>query len=264
MTHQTGSAVAMDHSEVFAVHLEHFSEMIQEKPILTEALVHHMASRIRNCTAMCAQNEKLISLGKLSAGLAHELNNPASAMVSTSEALLKHLRLVPEVFKGVMTAKIEPELVDYLNTWLFDIIDNPRPKVNLFERTKAEDQLTDWLDDQNFEDSMDLAEVLVDYQVLTSDVEKMQAITGEEGFQTTLRWIANNLATEKLVGDIRDSAHRRAGLIWSLKDYNHMDRVQDRQPVDINAGIRSTLRTLGRKIKSGKIEVEEHLHEGLP
>jgi|GEM_PF-7034608 len=43
-----------------------------------------------------------------------------------------------------------------------------------------------------------------------------------------------------------------------------MDRVQDRQPVDINAGIRSTLRTLGRKIKSGKIEVEEHLHEGLP
>jgi signal transduction histidine kinase len=264
MVKATGFGVAVDASTVLAVHRNCFREMINQHPELTEALVHFMASRIRTFTAMRMQNEKLISLGKLSAGLAHELNNPAAAMVRSSEALISHLHLVPDNFKMVMKAEIKPEIVDVVNAWLFDIIENPKAKLTLMQRNKVQDELGDYLDDLNFTNAYELAETLVDHGIYLNDVETMRSHTGEKGFQPTLRWVISNLTTEQLVSEIRDSAQRIAGLIHSIKEYSHMDRINDRQLVNLNDGMRSTLRMLHHKVKSSKVVVDDQLNDTIP
>ncbi len=264
MVKATGFGTAVNGSTVLSVHRNCFREMINEHPELTEALVHFMASRIRTFTAMRMQNEKLISLGKLSAGLAHELNNPAAVMVRSSEALINHLRLVPYNFKMVMKADIKPDVVDAMNDWLFDIIDNPKARLTLIQRNKVQDELGDYLDDLGFANPYELSETLVEHGIHLNDVERIRSLTGENGFEPTLRWVVSNLTTEQLVGEIRDSAQRIAGLIQSIKEYSHMDRINDRQLVNLNEGMRSTLRMLQHKVKSNKILVDDQLDENIP
>src|SRR5207253_4718729 len=102
----TGTAEVIETLTVLFFPIEHEEAMIRSQFELTQALVHVMANRIRNFTALQQQNEKMMALGKLSAGLAHELNNPASAVVRGSASLLKHLKLTPEAFKQVMALKL--------------------------------------------------------------------------------------------------------------------------------------------------------------
>ena len=101
-----GYADASVQSTVIAVHKDHFKEMIREHHELTTVLVHTMTTRVREFTKQQQQNEKLMSLGKLSAGLAHELNNPASAMTRSARELKEHLSLLPENFKNVISIRI--------------------------------------------------------------------------------------------------------------------------------------------------------------
>jgi len=263
MTHAQGSAVCLEAAEVFAMHRDHFREIIVDHEPLAAALVHHMATRIRTFTKLRMQDEKLISLGKLSAGLAHELNNPAGAMVRSSEALSKHLKLLPEGFKRVMKSKLDPDVVDRVNDWLFELIEKERPRLNLAERNSREDELVEFLEKNDFEDPYELSEDLVDFGLSDEDLQKLKEQTGED-FETVLIWVVNNLNTERMVEEINTSAKRISELITSIKKYSHMDRDADRQAVDISEGLKSTLTMLRHKAKQVSVEVEESYDEPIP
>src|ERR1700744_315209 len=92
----SGYSVAVGDTQLMIFPKEKMNEMIRTQFELTQALVHVMTNRVRTFTALQQQNEKMLALGKLSAGMAHELNNPASAIVRDSDSLLKHLKLQPE------------------------------------------------------------------------------------------------------------------------------------------------------------------------
>src|ERR1700761_7630310 len=97
-----GFGKILGETQIMAFPAAKVNEMIKTQFELTQALVHLMTDRVRNFTALQQQNEKMLALGKLSAGLTHELNNPASALVRDSESLLKHLKLQPDDFKSVI------------------------------------------------------------------------------------------------------------------------------------------------------------------
>jgi len=264
MTHAGGTAECREAGEVLAVHREKFREIIVDHSPLAEALVHHMATRIRTFTKLRMQDEKLISLGKLSAGLAHELNNPASAMVRSSEALSNHLKLVPDTFKKVMKSNLDPDELDQVNNWLFSILKNERPTFSLVERNEREDDISDLLEEYGIDDPFELAEECVDFGLTPNDIERLQEQTGEGDFGTVIKWVVNNLSTERMVEEIHTSAERISTLIKSIKEYSHMDRSQDRQDVDINAGLKSTVTMLRHKAKNAQIEIEEKYCESIP
>lgn len=264
MTHAGGTAECRESGEVLAIHRNKFREIIVDHSPLAEALVHHMATRIRTFTKLRMQDEKLISLGKLSAGLAHELNNPASAMVRSSEELVKHLKLLPDGFKQVMNSNLDPQKVDLVNDWLFKILECERPTLTLTERSDREDEIADLLEEYDVDDPYEMAEEVVDFGLSAKDVEMLREHTGDGDFATVLSWVVNNLSTERMVEEIHTSAERISTLIKSIKEYSHMDRSQDRQDVDINAGLKSTVTMLRHKAKNAQIEIEEKYCETIP
>jgi signal transduction histidine kinase len=265
MSNAAGNAVARMPSKVICFHRDNFNEMIRNHFELTQAFVHVMTNRIRSFTTMQIQNEKLMSLGKLSAGLAHELNNPASAIVRSANALRDHLKGQPDKFKKVIQIEMTDEQVDTINNLLFSKIENHKANhLSLMERNDLEDDLTDWLEDNNIESPFDLVENLVEFDFSIDDLELIKANLPANDFRPIIGWIENNLSTEKMVEEIQEASTRIADLIGSIKGYTHMDRSRDIQKVDIHEGLRSTVTMLKHKIKKNQIIFIEDFAATLP
>ena len=249
----------------FSLHKDHFKEMICDCHELTALLVHEMTDRVRSNTKRQQQNEKLMALGKISAGLAHELNNPAAAIVRSSESLQKHLGTVPDKFKRVISMKVTNEEVDYVNDMLFSKIENGIDKAeSLMQRTEREDELTDWLDDNGYGDCYMLAETMAEYGFCADDLDGLRECLTAESFPSVIEWIDNVLTTEKMVGEIKEASNRISKLVSSVKSYSHMDRAGDKEPTNVHIGIHNTLTILNHKLKKNKVQLVEELDQDLP
>ena len=259
-----GYAEAKTECSVLMVSKSCLREMTLLHYELTEALVHKMTSRTREFTQNNEQQEKMMSLGKLSAGLAHELNNPASAMTRSAKELKKQLGHVPEKFKRLMTMRATTEEVEIINDILFQKITNLGiNNLTLIERSDLEDEMEEWLEDHGVEDAYDLLETLIDFDFSLADLEAIHA-TNENNFPSAIEWIENVLTTEKLVNEIQDAAERISGIVQSVKGYSHMDRAQESQEADIHLGISNTVTLLNHKIKQKKIEVHKNFDQSIP
>jgi len=252
-------------SSVLAVHRDCFRDMIQTQYELTEALVHQMTTRVRDTTQQLQQNDKMMALGRMSAGLAHELNNPVAAVVRSADTLREHLHATPERFKAVMNLKLSDQEVDVVNTLLFKRMGSRSSEtLTLLERSSREDDLADWLDDQGVDAAVDLAEPLVDYSFSSEDLDAIFDQVGSEHLSPVLGWLVNNLVTEKLVLEIGDASQRIATLIGAIKSYTHMDRGAGRGAVRLREGIESTLTLLKHKLKEKHIQTELIFPDDLP
>lgn len=261
----TGDGVSAQDLRLLSIHRSFFHEMICEKHELTRALVHTMITRVRDFTKSAQQNEKMLALGKLSAGLAHELNNPSAAVVRSSQALRKILGAEPEKFKKVMLMEISPEQVDTITGIIFECLGaGLNDKMSLMAKTELEDDVADWLEDNGFDDGYELAGTFADFALGTDHLDAIKAVLPGNELIGTLIWIEGVLMTEKLVMEIESASTRINDLVRSIKTYSHMDQAPDKQQTAIEPGIRSTLRMLNHKLKLKKIEVRLDIPEDLP
>ncbi len=264
MKASTATALAVEEAQIMAFPAALARQMLQEHFELGEALVHIMISRVRDFTSMQQQNEKMMALGKLSAGLAHELNNPASAVARDAQMLQKHLSLIPESFKEVMNIRMTAAQVDAVSEVLFRLLHAQRPQLSLLQRSDREDELTDWLDDHAVADPMELAEQFTDFGFCPADLEEFAEHIPAAYLKPVLKWISDNVVTDRMVGDIGEAAGRIATLVQSIKAFTHMDRGSEKQLADIHDGIRNTLTMLGHKLRAGHTRVEEDYDTTLP
>lgn len=250
---------------VMSTHRDKFHEMICDHHDLVQPLVSFMTTRVRDFTKRQQQDEKLMSLGKLSAGLAHELNNPASAITRSSVALKKHLGTVPDKFKRVISIRLEPEQIDAVNNILFCKLDKLKSlDLTLMQRTEREDEITDWLDDHDMGDCYEVSENFAEFGITTDDLEAILNHVSEAYLPPVLEWLDNVLTTEKMVGEIEEASQRISSLVQSVKTYSHMDRGADMEAIDIMAGIRSTITMLGHKIRAKQLNLVEDVADNLP
>jgi signal transduction histidine kinase len=240
-------------------------EMIRTHFELTRALVHILTNRVRNFTALQQQNEKMMALGKLSAGLAHELNNPASAIVRGAYSLKKHLHSVRKTFQDIVDIKISREDVEIVNNLIWRLLnEKEKPTLSMMERSDLEDDMVDWLDDHNISNAQDVAENFVDFGVSIAEVEEFLKHIPETYTDSVINWVNNNLVTEKMVQDIEGASKRIADLVGSVKNFTHMDQGHDKQYADIHDGIKNTLTMLLYKIHKGGIEFKKDFDKTLP
>ncbi|MEM7369369.1 MAG: ATP-binding protein [Bacteroidota bacterium] len=265
MKEVSAHGVSQERCTILQLHKRYFTEMVNASYELTQALVGFMSSRIREFSQIRFQDEKLMALGKLSAGLAHELNNPASAMVRSSEELYKNIHTTPEKFKAVITMDITPEQTDQVNGVLFSKINNlNQSSLSILEREEKMDDLLDWLDDHEVEGADDIAETYLDFGLEVEELDKLADIVSEESLPTVLKWIESTLNLEKLVVEIRESADRIAELVKAVKGYSYMDRGKSLEPTDLHEGLKLTLMILKHKLKDRRIQVSNQFADDLP
>jgi len=260
----TGYAEANQPAQVVSLNKSFFRDMIHNQEDLTTALVHTMSSRIRQFTKLQQQNDKMMALGKLSAGLAHELNNPSAAVVRSARTLQKHLSLLPENFKKVIKIKANDEEVDCVNNILFKRVEAGIQDLPLVEKTECEDMIAEWLEEKGVEDGYELADNFVDFGFSEEDFQTIEGCLREEDLLPVINWLNQVLTTEKLVNEIQDASQRINDLVSSVKGYTHMDQAPEKKTADIHVGIKNTLTMLNHKLKKGNIQVLKEFASDLP
>ncbi len=261
----TGYSVAIGPTQIMIFPKDKVDTMIRTQFELTQALVHVMTNRVRTFTTLQQQNEKMLALGKLSAGLTHELNNPASAIVRDSESLLKHLQMEPISFKSMIAIRMEPEQVDAVTDEFFRFL-TERKDVNLTirERADKEEELTELFDEMEMFYDPELPENFVEFGFEPKDILAFKDHIPHQYLSPVFNWMNTLLVTDRMVQDIGESARRIATLVNSVKTYTHMDQGQEKQYADIRIGIKNTFQMLIYKIKKGNISVVKEFDETLP
>lgn len=265
LTHAAAQGVAILHSQILALHRHHFPELEKKHSDLLQVLVNFMTDRVRDYTQKQQFDEKLMALGKLSAGLAHELNNPSAAIVRSSSELLRIHHSVPGKFKRIMMMKVEPEQIDRIVDFTFSKAENCNSTtLPMLERSRLEDAMLEWLDEHQIEDAYSLAEVFVETGFSMQDLDQLKEILAGKHLDEVLQWVANTLSTERVICDIQAASQRIFELVSAVKTYSHMDRSSDKQKVALPDGIRSTLTMLGHKMKEKGIQLREFYAADLP
>ena len=258
-------AQAVGAVKLLSFNTDEIRTMMHDHFELTQALVHIMNNRVRDFTTLQQQNDKMAALGKLSAGLAHELNNPAAALVSDSVTLRQHLSSQPLIFKNLTALCLETAQMDAINAEVQKILNAPaKPNLSLKEKTKKEEAIADWLDERGIDNYEEISEVFTDFNVSFETLAAFEQSLQDDALSPVFNWILNILTTEKIIQDIQVSSGRISELIKSVKIYTHMDRGSQKIATNIHDGIRNTLSILGHKFRKGNAELEEHYDHSLP
>lgn len=261
----TGEGIVAGNSLVYSLHQDHFPEMIRSHHELVEVLVHVMTDRVRDTTRMQQQNDKMMALGKLSAGLAHELNNPSAAVVRSAYELKRHLSNIPENFKRVIKIRATEKTVDKVNDLVFSKITSfGKAPLSLMQKTELEDALTEWLEQNEINNAFEIVETLAEFGMKPDNLEEVKTWLRPEDKAPVIGWLAQVLTTEKLVGEIEEAAKRINSLVSSVKGYTHMDQAPEKHLTDVHVGIRNTLTMLNHKLKKNNIKLTENFQADLP
>lgn len=260
-----GEAFAVGNLQVFVLHRDHFHDMICECHEVTEALVHNMTDRVRDFVKYQQQNDKMMALGKLSAGLAHELNNPSAAIVRSAQELKRVLSSGPSNFKQLLKIKATPEIVDIINDLAYSRIQHAGQKqLSLLAKTELEDELIGWLDDNNITEGHTFVDTFAHFGITVADLEKVKSLFSAEDTNAVIEWMYMEMTTERLVGDIEEASKRINDLVTSVKGYTHMDQAPEKQKVDIHIGIRNTFTMLQHKLKKAGVKLVENFNADPP
>ena len=246
------------------IHKDHFLEMITRMPEVGKRLVGRMTDRVRESSRTAQQREKMMSLGKLSAGLAHELNNPAAAIRRSFSDLRERMEMRPQLVKRLTAHGLTPDQVEAARGAL-QICTAPTPgTLSTLDRADKEDELVDWLEDHDVPQAYIVAEVLADEGVGAKELEHMAEHVDAEALPDVILWIEKGMAADRLLGEIESASGRISDLVASIKSYTHMDQAPERQLLDLHKGLDQTLVMLGHTIRKKSIRIEQAYADDLP
>jgi signal transduction histidine kinase len=238
--------------------------MLQRIPILQERLVGILTDRVREITRADQQRDKLIALGKLSAGLAHELNNPAAAARRAADYLRQAMTDLRAANVQLGKYDISLEARAYLTQLEYDWAENApqQPAIDTLERSDREERLMAWLEKQGVDVAWKLAPGLVDAGVSEQMLEQVLSRVPKAFLADGLTRLTASVTMTRLVGEIQHSMGRISDLVRAIKEYSYMDQMPE-QNVDIHDGIENTLTMLGYRLKSG-VEVVREYDRSIP
>jgi len=243
-----------------------FPEMCQRMPPLIGRLVALLTDRVREITRMDEQREKLASLGKLSAGLAHELNNPAAAARRAAAGLAELLSTARENNLRLNQFPLTPQQREHIARFERDTgRRTAQAPVSLspLERSDREEQLTGWLEAHQIQDAWKLAPVLVEAGVDGRELDSLVEHIGTEPLAEVFGRVTALLTAATLVHEIETSTTRISELVKAIKEYSYMDQAPE-QEVDLHSGLDSTLTIMAYKIRKANVAVVREYDRSLP
>jgi signal transduction histidine kinase len=250
-------------SELLAIHERHFPEMVHRCPVFTAHCVHSMLDRARSFNTSDLQDEKMASLGKLAAGLAHELNNPASATVRGAKQLLAILVQADTASRALGAAGLTEDLFAAIEQVRSTCLAQPAGTVlSALQQADREDEIADWLERHQVDPAH--AEPLADTGVTIDVLDTLASATTGDTLDAALRWIAAGCATHSLAMDIEQAATRIHELVAAIKRFSYMDGRTGPELIDLEPGLRDTIRVLAAKARSKGAAITLEIAPELP
>jgi signal transduction histidine kinase len=252
MKQATVTGRALTDGRILRFPVAQFPELIQKMPELTKRLVGLMSDRIREVTRMEQQRDRLASLGKLSAGLAHELNNPASAAKRATSQLRDVLKRIKnashELGRRDLTSAQKTEILSLEAS----LIQRNEPPPDALTVSDLEEQIDSLLRRHGQNDLWQLAADLARKDVKPAVLESLFATLDADTARAALVRISASLEVANLLNEIESSTARISDLVGAIKEYTYMDQAPV-QNVDIVKSLETTLTIMNYKLKKGVV-----------
>jgi signal transduction histidine kinase len=259
----TGRAVTNMRVLRFPVRL--FPEMMQRMPVLVQRLVGIMSDRVREATTLDQQQDKLMALGKLSAGLAHELNNPAAGATRAANDLIETLKELRSADMRLCSHDLSDNQQSSIAAFERKAIDHTATaeQLNSLDESDREDQVSEWLEAHGVSEAWKLSPNLVEAGMDSPALEQLLGEIPSTAMTDVLARVNCQLAAAKLASEIKTATARISELVGAIKEYSYMDQASV-QELDVHKGLENTLLILKYKLRKKDITVTRDYDPSLP
>jgi signal transduction histidine kinase len=242
-----------------------FWEMLRICPEVLRGILATSVERAELHESVSQRHGKLISLGTMAAGLAHELNNPAAAIGRSATEAREAFREASEKAAELGTLDLTGEQRSFVASLPEDVARRSKAAGSLdpLEASDLEDELAMWMEDHGIEEVWEISPTLAGAGLDTAWLEDLAGRVPEDALSGVLAWLRAIMAGDEVLREIEGGSARISELVGAIKTYTHMDKAASKE-VDVHAGLNSALIMLGHKLKNGDLEVVRDYEKDLP
>ncbi|MEH0843506.1 ATP-binding protein [Micromonospora sp. CPCC 205711] len=250
---------AIDEADFFVLPAETFADAVRSWFPMAMHLLEGLFFGMRDSQTIVGERERLLALGSLSAGLTHELNNPAAAAVRATSVLRDRVAGMRHKLAMIADGRLDGRALHRLVELQEEAVARvaTAPELSAMAASDAEDELADWLDDRGVEGGWELAPTLVGGGLDVAWLTRVGEAVGPADLASAVRWLSYTVETELLMREIDEAVTRISGLVGAAKQYSQLDRAPH-QVVDVHELLDATLVMFRAKIPAGVRLVREY------
>lgn len=258
---RSATVVATVDSEALSISQDVFENLLSTSPSAAMAVLHWVLARLGQNESLLHQQEKMAALGTMSAGLAHELNNPAAAAQRSASLLLGAPARWLGITHQLETMAFKANLSDWLDSFMRDAtrrFEKPL-KLDALEKIDLVDQLQTWLEASGIETSWELAPALVNFGW---SAESLDELKNKPHFKVAIQWLGMGSMIVTQLYEIQNTTERISQIVRAMKSYTYLDQAPLLE-VDVHEGLENTLVIMQHKLKQG-VTVKREYAPDLP